>query len=100
MDRPVYPITEIEPLVFRFDSIGPERSTRKFVVYQPTSVTGEYNLALLDYVNGRFDDMTKSSQNIVGYATLEEALAAKLARIEQVLSNMKLEERERLLKRQ
>ncbi len=63
MDKPVYPITEIEPLVFRFDSIGPKGIVRKFVVYQPTSVANEFNLALLDYTNGRFDDMAVSGND-------------------------------------
>lgn len=41
----------------------------------------------------------KPVQNTTGYATLEEALAVKLAHIEQVLSNIKPEERVRLLTR-
>lgn len=60
MDKPVYPITEIEPLLYRFDSIGIKGVIQKIVVYQPLERENEFNLALLDYVGGRFSDSSIS----------------------------------------
>lgn len=58
MNKDVYPVTEVQPLIYSFSSIGPKGQIRKIIAYQPTDVADEYNLALLDETAVGFSDLT------------------------------------------
>jgi hypothetical protein len=74
MDRPVYPIAEIEPLVFRFDSIGPKGIIPKLIVYQPMGAENEFNLALLDITQTGLSDFSISANG-----DMEKVIASVIA---------------------
>ena len=57
MDKDTYPVTEIQPLIYSFISVGPKGQIRKIIAYQATDVEDEYNLALLDETAGGFSDL-------------------------------------------
>ena len=58
MDKDTYPVTEVQPLIYSFVSVGPKGQIRKIIAYQSTGVPNEYNLALLDETAAGFSDLT------------------------------------------
>ena len=63
MDKNTYPVTEVQPLIYSFISVGPKGQVNKIVAYQPTDLPDQYNLALLDETASGFSDLTVTANN-------------------------------------
>ena len=56
-------MTEVQPLIYSFISVGPRGQIKKIIAYQPTDVPDEYNLALLDETASGFSDLTVTAND-------------------------------------